>query len=71
MEKEALSASQKVLICRQTALHTLHTESRPVTQTFATLPHCWELTSATHALRFNQEFTPWSPKRHTTKDHMM
>lgn len=70
MEK-ALSASQKVLICRQTALQTQHAESRPVTQTFATLPYCWELTLAAHALRLSQEFTSWSPKRPNKKDHVM
>lgn len=52
MEKEALSASQKVLICRQTALYRQHAESRPVTQIFATLSYCWELTSATPTARF-------------------
>lgn len=46
MEKEALSASQKVLICRQTALYTQYAESRPVTQIFATLPFCWELSNS-------------------------
>lgn len=71
MEKEALSASQKVLICRQTALYTQDAESRPVTQIFATLPFCWEPTSATHALRFSQELTSWSPKRPNKKDHVM
>lgn len=71
MEKEALSASQKVLICRQTALYTQDAESRPVTQIFATLPFCWEPTSATHALRFSQELASWSPKRPNKKDHVM
>lgn len=71
MEKEALSASQKVLICRQTALYTQSAESRPVTQIFATLSYCWELTSATHALRFSQEFSSRAPKRPNEKDHVM
>lgn len=71
MEKEALSASQKVLICRQTALDAQRAERRPVPQTSATLPCCWELTSATHALRFSQEFASWSPKRPSEKNHVM
>jgi len=71
MEKEALSASQKVLIRRQTALHTQHAESRPVTQTFATLPYCCELPSAIHTLSISQEFTSWSPKRPNKRGHMM
>lgn len=71
MKKEALSASQKVLICRQTAPYRQHAESRPVTQIFATLSYCWELTSATPALRSSQEFISWSPKRPNEKDPTM
>lgn len=71
MEKEALSASQKVLICGQTALYAQYAESGPVTQIFATLPYCWELTSTICTLRFSQEFTSWLPKRPNRKDHVM
>jgi len=71
MEKEALPASQKVLICRQTALYMnmLKADCSPNLCYFAIL--LGTALKQTNALRLGQEFSSQLPKRPNRKDHVM